>query len=274
MAPVGPGFYWKMSRDGLRPKADPSGKRPFRKSRLRTLDFNGFVSPAGPDRGGTSAAPRVLGCIRRRLPMPQRTYLLPVAARRLLLAAAWVALALPGVAALALPGALAAARLQPVEGVVIDVHDGDSFTFRGDDGRRLRIRVAGIDAPELHQPFADQSRRQLGEMLRGQRLRIDPVKQDVYDRTVAKVWVIDPELPPIDAALSLIEAGLAWHFVRYRADQPPADVPRYAQAERAARGRRAGLWRDAEPEAPWDFRARIRRNEVVPPRRPRISPEG
>ena len=197
--------------------------------------------------------------------MLQRTLLLPVVARRRLLGAALVALVLPR--------ARAGVLLKPVEGAALDVHDGDSFTFRGDNGRRLRIRVSGIDAPELQQPFADQSRRQLGEMLHGHRLRIDPVKQDVYDRTVAKVWVLDQELPPVDAALLLIEAGLAWHFVRYRADQPPADVPRYAQAERAARARRVGLWRDPEPEAPWDFRARVRRNELAPLRRPRIDSE-
>jgi endonuclease YncB( thermonuclease family) len=195
-------------------------------------------------------------------------------ARRRLLASALLALA-PALGGGTGPTHAAAARTPPpsVEGLVLDVHDGDSFTFRSEDGRRLRIRVSGIDAPENHQPYAEQSRRHLGEMLRGRRLRIDPIKQDVFDRTVAKVWVLDADLPPADAALSLVEAGLAWHFVRYRADQPPADVPRYAQAERTARARRAGLWQDAEPEAPWDFRARMRRNEAAPPRRPRTDPE-
>jgi endonuclease YncB( thermonuclease family) len=197
-------------------------------------------------------------------------------ARRSLLASALLALCAT-FAGRAGPAAAATPRTpppSPIEGIALDVHDGDSFTFRSEDGRRLRIRVSGIDAPENHQPYAEQSRRHLGEMLRGRRLRIDPIKQDVFDRTVAKVWVLDADLPPTDAALSLVEAGLAWHFVRYRADQPPADVPRYAQAERTARARRAGLWQDAEPEAPWDFRARMRRNEAAPPRRPRTDPEG
>ena len=207
--------------------------------------------------------------------MPARPPSPPSPTRRRLLASTLVALA-PALGGHPGPAAAATARTLPpsIEGIALDVHDGDSFTFRAEDGRRLRIRVSGIDAPEHHQPYADQSRRHLGEMLRGRRLRIDPIKQDVFDRTVAKVWVLDADLPPADAALSLVEAGLAWHFVRYRADQPPADVPRYAQAERTARARRAGLWQDAEPEAPWDFRSRIRRNEATPPRRPRTDPEG
>jgi len=209
---------------------------------------------------------------------PPRPNTLPAPARRRVFRAAIALVSSAGtaVAVLARSGEAAAARVaaSPIEGEALDVHDGDSFTFRGEDGRRLRIRVSGIDAPERHQPWADQSRRHLGEMLRGRRLRIDPVKQDVYDRTVAKVWVLDDGLAPADAALSLIEAGLAWHFVRYRADQPPADVPRYAQAERAARTRRAGLWQEPSPEAPWDYRSRMRRNEAVPPRRARTDPEG
>jgi endonuclease YncB( thermonuclease family) len=179
--------------------------------------------------------------------------------------------------ALGLPHARAAAARaasEPIEGLALDVHDGDSFTMRADDGRRLRIRVSGIDAPEQHQPWAEQSRRHLGDLMRGRRLRIEPVKQDVFDRTVAKIWVLDDDAPPRDAGLSLIEAGLAWHFVRYQADQPPSDVPRYAQAERAARARRAGLWQDPAPEAPWDFRARLRRHEAAPERRPRRDPGG
>lgn len=163
---------------------------------------------------------------------------------------------------------------EPIEGQALDVQDGDSFTMRGDDGRRLRVRLTGIDAPEQHQPWADASRRLLGELLRGHRLRIEPVKQDVFDRTVAKVWVLDEDAAPRDAGLALLEAGLAWHFTRYRADQPPADASRYAQAERGARARRAGLWQDDGPEAPWAFRARMRRHEAAPDRRPRHDPAG
>jgi endonuclease YncB( thermonuclease family) len=152
-------------------------------------------------------------------------------------------------------------RGAPIEGVALDVQDGDSFVFRGDDGVRRRIRVSGIDAPENHQPFADTSRRALGAMLRGRRLRIEPVKHDVFDRMVARVLALDPSRADDtgrDVGLALVEAGLAWHFVRYKADQSHGDRLRYTRAERAARDARTGLWRDDAPEAPWDFRRRMR----------------
>ncbi len=163
----------------------------------------------------------------------------------------------------------AAARGTPagIEGTALDVQDGDSFLLRTDDGRRLRVRVNGIDAPERQQPYADVSRRHLGEMLRGRRIRLEPVKLDVFERTVARVVILDggpgtAGTPERDAALAQIEAGLAWHFKRYRTDQTAEAFERYAQAERDARARGLGLWRDPTPEPPWDFRARARRQDA------------
>jgi endonuclease YncB( thermonuclease family) len=151
----------------------------------------------------------------------------------------------------------------PIEGAALDVQDGDSFLMRADDGRRVRVRVNGIDAPEKHQPWADASRRHLGELLRGRRIRLEPVKQDVFDRTVARVVVVDADPPERDAGLAQVEAGLAWHFKRYRSDQTDEGFARYARAERDAQARGLGLWRDATPEAPWDFRARQRREQAA-----------
>ncbi len=171
-----------------------------------------------------------------------------------------------GALALALPLCPSAplAREAPpsIEGTALDVQDGDSFLLRAEDGRRIRVRVSGIDAPERAQPWADVSRRHLGDMLRGHRIRLEPVKQDVFDRTVARVIVIDGDPPERDAGLAQVEAGLAWHFSRYRADQSADDARRYARAERDAQARGLGLWRDPSPEPPWDFRARMRRSET------------
>jgi endonuclease YncB( thermonuclease family) len=161
-----------------------------------------------------------------------------------------------------LPATPARESAAPIEGSALDVQDGDSFLLRADDGRRIRVRVSGIDAPERTQPYTDASRRHLGELLRGHRIRLEPVKQDVFDRTVARVLVVDGEPPERDAGLAQLEAGLAWHFRRYSAEQPSEDVARYARAERDAKARGLGLWRDAAPEAPWAFRARLRRPEA------------
>ena len=159
-----------------------------------------------------------------------------------------------------------------VYGVSIDVQDGDSFVMRDDLGNRIRVRISGIDAPEKSQAFADRSRQHLRDLMRDARIRLEPVKVDVFTRTVARVWVLsDDDKTGRDAGLAQIEAGLAWHFKRYRSDQHDQDAARYAKAERAARTEGLGLWRDPNPQAPWDFRTRAKRNDQAEPRNSRSA---
>ena len=92
-----------------------------------------------------------------------------------------------------LPARLNAAKppaLPVVDGISIDVQDGDSFVLRDDLGNRIRVRISGIDAPEKSQPFADRSRQHLRDLMRDVRIRLEPVKVDVFGRTVARVWVL------------------------------------------------------------------------------------
>ncbi len=159
-----------------------------------------------------------------------------------------------------------------VYGVSIDVQDGDSFVMRDDLGNRIRVRISGIDAPEKSQAFADRSRQHLRDLMRDARIRLEPVKVDVFARTVARVWVLSgDDKPERDAGLAQIEAGLAWHFKRYRSDQQDQDSARYAKAERVARSEGLGLWRDPNPQPPWDFRTRAKRNDQGEPRNSRSA---
>jgi endonuclease YncB( thermonuclease family) len=57
-----------------------------------------------------------------------------------------------------------------------------------------------------------------------------------------------------DVNLEMLKAGLAWHYKQYEREQAKEDRERYAAAEEEARAGRVGLWRDAEPVAPWDWR--------------------
>ena len=152
-----------------------------------------------------------------------------------------------------------------VDGISIDVQDGDSFVLRDDLGNRIRVRISGIDAPEKSQPFADRSRQHLRDLMRDVRIRLEPVKLDVFGRTVARVWILSEDSKSVkDAGLAQIEAGLAWHFKRYRSDQHEQDAARYMKAEREARSEGLGLWRDPSPEPPWDFRTRGKRDPGEP----------
>jgi endonuclease YncB( thermonuclease family) len=133
------------------------------------------------------------------------------------------------------------------------VADGDSFTVLLPDGARAGVRIAGIDAPEKDQPWADASRAHLSDLLSRGELHLALLKTDPYGRQVARVRAGGE-----DVGLAQVRAGLAWHFVRYAADQDPDERGRYAQAEREARAARRGLWADPAPQPPWAHRQRQR----------------
>lgn len=60
--------------------------------------------------------------------------------------------------------------------------------------------------------------------------------------------------------ITLLDSSKEQHKIRLAGidapekEQSPADRDLYAAAENAARAKRVGLWSDAAPVAPWDFR--------------------
>jgi len=48
--------------------------------------------------------------------------------------------------------------------------------------------------------------------------------------------------------------GLAWHEKKCAKEQTEEDRERYAFAEEEAQAKRAGVWADAGPVPPWDWR--------------------
>lgn len=136
-----------------------------------------------------------------------------------------------------------------IQGKVVSVADGDTVTILDATHQQVKIRLAGIDAPEKRQPFGSRSKENLGRLVFGKNVTVDTTKQDKYGRTVGKILVNG-----VDANLEQVKSGLAWHYKKYESEQPQRDRAIYAQAEIDARSKKAGLWSDAAPVAPWDFR--------------------
>ena len=174
-------------------------------------------------------------------------------------------LALAGLLAAATgPGPLAA----ELEGRVVGVRDGDTLDLLTTANEQVRVRLAGIDAPEMGQAYGNVAKRALSSMAYGRIARVEWSKKDDYGRVVGKVRVRDA-----DVALRMIRQGLAWHYRAYAAEQSAADRRRYAAAEDGARAQRSGLWQDPDPVAPWLFRHRHPvRATRHPRRRRRILP--
>lgn len=115
---------------------------------------------------------------------------------------------------------------------VVRVKDGDSLVvYRADVKRQSEIRLAGIDAPELAQPWGIQSRSALRRLTDRKPVRVEVTDRDRYGRLVGRVWVGDTY---VNAALT--EAGHAWAFRRY------LDDPAIRAGQTRARTARRGLW--------------------------------
>lgn len=134
-------------------------------------------------------------------------------------------------------------------GKVVGVIDGDTIDVLDASKTVHRIRLAGIDAPEHSQPFGKRSKEHLSEIVFGKQVTVESNKTDRFERTVGKILVNG-----IDANLSQVKSGFAWHYSKYAKEQTALDRTIYAAAENSARLSRLGLWRDASPTAPWDFR--------------------
>lgn len=150
-------------------------------------------------------------------------------------AIALLACALTAVSCAAQPASTFTAR-------VVAVLDGDSMRILR-DGREVEVRLHGVDAPEGGQAFGEASREFLSTLVRGRLVSVDVRDVDQYGRLVARVSV-----GGVDVGLDVIRTGHGWHYTRYSGDAA------YAQAERQSRQSQRGLWADAAPIAPWDFR--------------------
>ena len=129
---------------------------------------------------------------------------------------------------------------------VVGVADGDTLTVLTDGKRQVRVRLAGIDAPERRQPYGTRARQGLSALGFGRAAQVEVEDTDRYGRPVGRVRVGGR-----DVNAEMVRRRAAWVYVRYNRD--PSLVPLEAEARAA----RLGVW--ALPEAarvpPWEWRA-------------------
>ena len=139
-----------------------------------------------------------------------------------------------------------------IEGVVRAVYDGDTVLLATREESRLKVRLYGIDAPETAkpdspgQPFGAIAKRTLMYKIMGRQVSAEIVDIDQYQRAVAII-----RYGGRDINREMVAEGLAWAYRQYL--QGPY-ASEYIAAENHARAKRAGLWREANPQPPWEFR--------------------
>jgi endonuclease YncB( thermonuclease family) len=136
-------------------------------------------------------------------------------------------------------------------GRVVGISDGDTLTILDGAKRQHRIRLADIDAPERKQPFGTRARQSLSEMCFHKSVRVAVQGRDRYDRVIGR-----PICAGIDASDEQVRRGLAWVFQKYAPNSPLLAV------EDQARRSKVGLWGDANPVPPWDWRKANRKSDA------------
>ncbi len=174
---------------------------------------------------------------------------------------------------------------------VTKVFDGDGFLAsvwnptRETWVNRVAFRMAFIDAPELEQPYGQESRDALSILIAGKTLSLDPIAKesmngvplDPYKRVLCMAYlteemergeiqyylngachlaIVKRARPVVrNIELEMIVNGWAWVIEQYSFEREEE----YFAAQDDARAHGRGLWASNDPEPPWEFKRRMRR---------------
>ncbi|XZF64553.1 MAG: thermonuclease family protein [Gloeotrichia echinulata DVL01] len=154
----------------------------------------------------------------------------------------------------------------PTGDLVERVSDGDTLAVKDSKGRKINVRFACIDAPEIpHTNKEKQSKRasdlnqfswgtkaqeRLQELVNkaGDRVTLNITDSDRYGRKVAEIRLKDGTF----VQQVLLREGLVKVYRPYLNKCPSKDLVLQAEAE--AQKQKVGVWSDAKFVNPWEYR--------------------
>jgi endonuclease YncB( thermonuclease family) len=140
---------------------------------------------------------------------------------------------------------LTGAAFADFTGKVVGVIDGDTLDVLRDGSNSVRVRLSGIDCPEKKQAFGQRAKQFTSKLSFGKMVTVKENGSGGWGRTLGEVMLPDGR----SLNHELVRAGWAWWYKQYA----PKDAA-LAALEEQARAAKVGLWADAVPDAPWDYR--------------------
>ena len=129
------------------------------------------------------------------------------------------------------------------EYVVVDVVDGDTIWFLS-DGKREKLRLSQIDAPERDQPLGLEATNFLRQLILNQEITITlQKKKDRYGRYLGEVFLDGENINKL-----LVRNGLAWVYDR------DVDDKSYYVDLKIAKDKKINIWAETQPISPWEWR--------------------
>jgi endonuclease YncB( thermonuclease family) len=140
------------------------------------------------------------------------------------------------------------ANANTLQGLVREVHDGKTISVEN-TGRRIKVVLKGMDAPEQDQPYGDVARQHLSSLILNRPVAIELNGLGAGSTLIGKVVCEER-----DIALQMIRDGVAWFERSYENGLGEADRRLYDASEQAARSEHRGIWQDPSPTPPWEWR--------------------
>lgn len=129
-----------------------------------------------------------------------------------------------------------------LKGIVTHVSDGDTVILKDSEGNTYKVRLNGIDAPEMGQSYGKESRDFLKSLVLNKQAEVEKVGVDQYQRMLG-VLLVDGK----DINKTMLEKGMAWQY-KYNKDQS------YTDLEKKARNQKINIWSDPNAQNPHAWR--------------------
>ncbi len=127
-------------------------------------------------------------------------------------------------------------------GKVVSVVDGDTIVVMH-KGSPKRVRLYGVDAPEMGQDYGIRARRIVLALTGGRKVTVEYKGIDEYERILADVILSGQKM----LNREIVRAGYAW------CHGSKDEILKRLQTQ--ARKKKLGLWAGREPVAPWVYRS-------------------
>ena len=134
------------------------------------------------------------------------------------------------------------AQAKTTEGLVVKIADGDTLTLLTSSNKKIKIRLAGIDTPEIKQPFGNKAKQALAKLVFQKKVQVEAQTKDRYGRTVGIIFV-----DGLNVNYELVRQGMAWVYRKYTDDEI------FYRLEAQAKTKKSGLWAEEKPIAPWNW---------------------
>jgi len=118
----------------------------------------------------------------------------------------------------------------------------------GETTQIIKVRLYGIDCPELSQNYGQEAKRFTESLVLSKKVTVEKKDTDIYGRVVGLVYLPDGTLLNEE----LVKNGYAWVYDTYCTDSVCST---WKTLEQQARQQGKGLWQDSNPIPPWEYRA-------------------